>query len=59
MEDDKGRQPDVPEADAAEQEKDWVESEPKQTLPKDIDVDVPEADALDQARDVAIDDEDR
>jgi hypothetical protein len=49
---------DVPEADAAEQERDWDEHEeppPKGHIPPDA----PEADYLDQMRDADLEDEDR
>jgi len=47
---------DVPDADAQEQEQDWVPSEAPDENPR-LDIDVPEADALDQARSVELDDE--
>jgi hypothetical protein len=49
---------DVPEADAAEQERAWDEHEespPKRHIPPDA----PEADFLDQMRDADLEDEDR
>jgi hypothetical protein len=50
------KDPDVPEADAVEQE----ESE-EEELPRDVKIppDVPEADALDQARSVPLDEEEQ
>jgi hypothetical protein len=47
---------DVPEADAQEQDRDWVPQEHLDENPR-VDVDVPEADALDQARTVRLDEE--
>jgi hypothetical protein len=49
---------DVPEADAAEQEREWEEHEespPERHIPPDA----PEADYLDQMRDADLEDEDR
>lgn len=52
------RDPDVPEADAQEQEEGWVPDEPEAVTPPS-DPDVPEADAMEQAIPVEQDDEDR
>jgi hypothetical protein len=50
------RDPDVPEADAQEQEEEWVPEE-SEAEPVTADPDVPEADALEQTIPVDVDDE--
>jgi hypothetical protein len=51
---------DVPEADAAEQEREWKEKEHEESRPeRHIPPDAPEADYLDQMRDADLEDEDR
>lgn len=52
------RDPDVPEADAQEQEEQWVPEE-SEVEPSPPDPDVSEADALDQNKPVEVDDEER
>ena len=52
------RDPDVPEADAQEQDEGWVHDEPE-VKPAPNDPDVPEADAQEQGIPVEQDDEDR
>lgn len=47
---------DVPEADAQEQDLDWVPQEHLDDNPR-VGIDVPEADALDQAREINLDEE--
>ena len=49
------RDPTAPDADAAEQEREWKEEET--TQPRHFDVDVPVDDALEQHRDALLDDE--
>jgi hypothetical protein len=50
-------EPDVPDADAAEQEREWDEHEDEPRR-RHIPPDAPEADYLDQMRDADLDDED-
>jgi len=50
------RDPTAPEADAAEQSRDWKDPASDET-PRHFDVDVPINDALDQSRDAPLDDE--
>ncbi len=48
---------DVPDADAAEQERDWSDEAEDEERPDHIELDVPEADALEQARGVPEEDD--